>query len=165
MYLGYRTAFGASLRYFIQAGEPAKTLGCLQFSSPAWCMQARERWIGWSPPARKKNLQHIVNQSRFLILPWVKVPNLASHVLAAALRTVAPHWHERFGIEPLLLETLIDPQRFHGGCYRAANWIQTGLTTGRGRQDPHHQRHGQCPKLLFLYPLVPDARQRLQSLH
>jgi hypothetical protein len=161
-YLGYRIPFGAHLRYFVRimAPQPVR-VGALQFSSAAWRMAARERWVGWSDVARRGNLQGIVSNSRFLILPWVRVPNLASSALALAARRLADDWEARYRIRPVLLETLVDPARFAGTCYRAANWIEVGQTTGRGRQDRRHQRHGASPKTIFLYPLAADARQRL----
>jgi Domain of unknown function (DUF4338) len=163
-YLGYRTAYGASLRYLIEASGPQPSvLGCLQFSSPAWRMKARDTWIGWDEVNRKRHLPRLINNSRFLILPWVRIPHLASHVLALSLRTVAEHWEQHYGLRPWLAETLVDSSRFAGHCYRAANWIDVGFTTGRGRQDRAHQRHGMAPKRVLLSPLRPDARQRLLS--
>jgi len=163
-YLGYRTAYGASLRYLIEASCPqASVPGCLQFSSPAWRMKARDSWIGWDEVNRKQHLPRLINNSRFLILPWVRIPHLASHVLALSLRTVTEDWEQHYGLRPWLAETLVDSSRFTGHCYRAANWIDVGLTTGRGRQDREHQRHGTAPKRVLLYPLRPDARQRLLS--
>lgn len=161
-YLGYRTAYGASLRYLIETSQgPQAALGCLQFSSPAWRMKPRDTWIGWNDSRRRQHLPRVINNSRFLLLPWVRVPHLASHVLALALRTVANDWEQQFGLRPWLVETLVDNQRFAGHCYRAANWLDVGLTTGRGRQDREHQRHGAAIKRVLLYPLRPDARQRL----
>lgn len=161
-YLGHRVPFGAHLRYFIRIERPhVAVIGCLQFSSPAWRMQPRDRWIGWDDETRKNRLQRIVNNSRFLILPWVRVRHLASHVLALAARRVPADWKSHYGQDPVLLETLVDPKRFAGTCYRAANWIEVGTTTGRGRQDREHLRHGAEPKTVLLYPLKRDARQRL----
>ena len=161
-YLGQRVPFGAHLRYLIQTTSPSPViLGCLQFSSPAWRLQGRDQWIGWDEATRAQNLQRVLCNSRFLILPQVRVKNLASHGLALALRTVIGDWTAAYGIQPLLAETLVDPARFTGHCYRAANWIDVGLTTGRGREDRHHLRQGTSPKRIWLYPLVPDARHRL----
>jgi hypothetical protein len=161
-YLGHRVPFGAHLRYLIRIEHPREAvLGCLQYSSGAWRMQARDRWIGWDEVARKARLQRIVNNSRFLILPWVRIRYLASHVLSQAARRLVRDWEARYGLAPWLLETLVDPALFSGTCYRAANWIEVGATTGRGRQDRHHRRHGARPKTLWLYPLRRDARQRL----
>jgi hypothetical protein len=163
-YLGHATAFGASLRYFVEVARPAVAIvGCLQFSSPAWRMAARDRWIGWSEAQRRVHLPEVVQHSRFLLLPWVRVAHLASHVLAQAARRLPRDWQEHFGVRPLLLETLVDAKRFTGTCYRAANWIAVGETTGRGRQDRDHQRHGSCPKRIFLFALANDARRRLAA--
>lgn len=163
-YLGFMTAYGASLRYLVTIDRPQQVIvGCLQFSSPAWRLQARDQWIGWSEVQRRRHLQRVVNQSRFLILPWVEVKNLASHVLALAARRVSEDWPEHFGIRPFLLETLVDAKRFGGTCYRAANWIRVGLTSGRGRMDREHQRHGAAPKHCFVYPLVAQARSHLRG--
>lgn len=160
-YLGERTPFGAHLRYLINAGATGQLLGALQFSSPAWRMQARDQWIGWDNATRQRALQHIVNQSRFLLLPWINVPHLASHVLALSARRIRSDWYEHYRVHPLLLESLVDEQRYRGTCYRAANWIKVGRTTGRGRMDRHHQRHEQEPKQIFLYPLTSRAREQL----
>jgi Druantia protein DruA len=158
-YLGHATAFGASLRYFVEVARPAQTIvGCLQFGSPAWRMAARDRWIGWSEAQRRARLGAVVQHSRFLLLPWVRIPHLASHVLARVARQLPSDWQERFGVRPLLLETLVDARRFKGTCYRAANWIALGETTGRGRQDRDHQRHGSAPKRIFVFPLASNAR-------
>lgn len=163
-YLGYRIPFGAHLRFFVQVMSPQPIrVGALQFSSPAWRMAAREHWIGWSDQARRDNLQMVVSNSRFLILPWVQIRNLASSALALAARRLPDDWQMNYGIRPLLLETLVDPARFGGTCYRAANWIEAGRTSGRGRQDRGHQRHDASPKMLFLFPLARDARSRLCS--
>lgn len=160
-YLGERTPFGAHLRYLIHAGGTGQPLGALQFSSPAWRMKARDQWIGWDNVTRERALQHIVNQSRFLLLPWINVPHLASHVLALSARRIRSDWYEHYRVHPLLLESLVDEQRYRGTCYRAANWINVGRTTGRGRMDRYHQRHEQAPKQIFVYPLISHARQLL----
>jgi hypothetical protein len=163
-YLGHATAFGASLRYFVEISRPAVAIvGCLQFSSPAWRMAARDRWIGWSEAQRHAHLPEVVQNSRFLLLPWVRMAHLASHVLGQAARQLPIDWQKRFGVRPLLLETLVDAQRFRGTCYRAANWIALGETTGRGRQDREHQRHGSAPKRIFVFPLASNARRRLAA--
>lgn len=161
-YLGYRIPFGAHLRYFVRIMSPRPIrVAALQFSSPAWRMAARERWIGWSESARKLNLQRVVCNSRFLILPWVRIRNLASSTLALAARHLPDDWEARYRIRPVLLETLVDSARFTGTCYRAANWIEVGRTTGRGRQDREHLLHDASPKTIFLSPLTPDARSCL----
>lgn len=161
-YLGHSVPFGAHLRYFVKTAQPQEAIvGCLQYSSPAWRMQAREDWIGWSDSARRRNLQRVLSQSRFLILPWVRVNHLASHVLALSIKRIALDWEERFGVQPVLVETLVDSSRFKGTCYRAANWLEVGETSGRGRMDRKHARHGAAPKRLFLYALTRNAREQL----
>lgn len=163
-YLGHKVPFGAHIRYFIRVHRPEPVMvGCLQFSSPAWRMAARDRYLGWSEAARRANLQKVIANSRFLILPTVQIKNLASSVLSLAAARIASDWESRFSIRPLLLETLVDPARFSGTCYRAANWIEAGQTTGRGRNDREHQRHGESPKTVFLYPLAKDAVQRMRE--
>ncbi len=165
-YLGYRIPYGASLRYFIEAqtrsGECAH-VGCLQFSSAAWRMAPRDSWIGWDDEQRTRNLQRIVNNSRFLLLPWVQVRNLASFVLSLVPRSLSRDWHELYGYTPVLLETLVDTARFRGTCYRAANWIHLGTTTGRGRMDKERKKEGLVPKEIFVYPLSPKFRKVLRS--
>jgi hypothetical protein len=163
-YLGYRIPFGAHLGYLIEVARPTPTVvGAIQFSSPAWRMAPRDRWIGWTDTVRARHLQRIVNNSRFLILPAVRIKFLASHALSLVSRRVASDWQGKYHIEPVLLETLVDPQRFSGVCYRAANWLELGQTSGRGRQDNQHTRHGDSPKRLFLYPLRSDAQQSLRG--
>jgi hypothetical protein len=103
----------------------------------------------------------VVNQSRFLIVPWVRVKNLASTILSQSVRRVRQDWRQDFGVEPWLAETLVDSARYSGGCYRAANWLLVGTTSGRGRMDRGHQRHGAEPKSVWVCPLVSDARARL----
>jgi hypothetical protein len=159
-YLGYAVPFGAHQRYFFHSG--AQMLGCMQFSSPAWRMAVRDHWIGWDEPTRRSNLQRVINQSRFLILPWVRIDNLASVVLSRALHRLGRDWAARYGIEPLLVETLVDESRYSGHCYRAANWIRLGQTTGRGRMDRAHEREGAAPKAVWIYPLVAEAAERLR---
>lgn len=163
-YLGHRVPFGAHLRYLLYVTEPERQIvGCLQFSSPAWRMAARDRWIGWDEPARKRNLQKVVNNSRFLIVPWVQIRNLASSILSLAVRRIGSDWRARYAVDPVLAETLVDGQRFGGTCYRAANWIALGQTTGRGRMDREHRRASLTPKMLLVYPLVADACRQLRE--
>jgi len=163
-YLGYRVPVGAQLRYLVRGERTGEqVLACLQWSSAAWKMAARDRWIGWSDAERARNLVFIVNNSRFLILPWVRVKGLASKILAHAARQLPEDWQRRYGCRPLLLETLVDARRFAGTCYRAANWILLGETQGRGRMDRHHQADGSARKLVFVYPLCPNVQQRLRQ--
>ena len=160
-YLGYQLPFGAQLRYFIKSGATGDILGCFQFSSPAWKMAPRDRWIGWSDDQRKAHLQKIINNSRFLILPWVEVKNLASRALSVAVKSMPDDWQDCYGYRPVLLETLVDRKRFKGTCYKAANWIHVGKTTGRGRMDRDHSRQGAAVKEIYVYPLSSRFRQEL----
>lgn len=162
--VGARQPYGAQLRYLVWVSLPhPQVVGCLQFSSPAWRLAARDRWIGWDEATRLRNLQRVVNNSRFLILPWVRVKNLASHVLSQAVRRLSVDWPARYGHKPLLVETLVDRQRFQGTCYRAANWQELGATSGRGRMDREHQRHGLAVKTVLVYCLVREAARRLRE--
>jgi hypothetical protein len=163
-YLRYRIPFGAHLRYLVESSQlPGRYLACLQFSSPAWMMAPRDAWIGWNVQQRKCNLQFIVNQSRFLVLPWVEVKGLASKILSLAARRLPQDWHALYGYRPLLLETLVDRSRFRGTCYRAGNWIHLGATQGRGRMDRDHATHSQAIKDIFVYPLCRHAREQLRT--
>jgi Domain of unknown function (DUF4338) len=158
-YLGCRVPFGAHLRYWVRHRE--RELACLLWTSPAWRMQARDAWIGWSDEQRRDNLQWIVSNARFLILPWVRVKGLASKILALSARRLPDDWESHYGYRPLLLETLVDGNRFRGTCYRAANWIHVGQTAGRGRMDREHKADAQAVKDIYVYPLVRDAQQQL----
>lgn len=160
-YLGCRVPFGAHLRYWVRNRQ--RELACLLWTSPAWKMKPRDVWIGWSDTQRQRNLQLIVNNGRFLILPWVRVKGLASKILALSARQLPQNWQSHYGHRPLLLETLVDADRFRGTCYRAANWIYVGQTTGRGRMDREHKADGQAIKNIYVYPLVRDAKHRLSS--
>ena len=163
-YLGHAVPFGAHLRYLVFASRPQRVVvGCLQFSSPAWRMAARDGWVGWNDATRARNLQHVVNNSRFLLLPWVGVRNLASAILSRGLGRLLVDWPRRYGLDPWLVETLVDPSRHHGGSYRAANWVALGATTGRGRMDRYGRRVGEAPKTVLVYPLVRDAKRRLRE--
>jgi len=160
-YLGYRAPFGAQLRYWVRPAQPElPPLAALLFTSAAWRMAPRDRWIGWSDSLRQRHLPLVVNQARFLILPWIQIPYLASHILAHAARQLPADWLAHYGVEPVLLETLVDPARFRGTCYRAANWIEVGMSQGRGRMDRAGRAQG-APKQIFLYPLHRHWRQRL----
>ncbi|MEK7404384.1 MAG: DUF4338 domain-containing protein [Acidobacteriota bacterium] len=160
-YLGCRVPFGANLRYWVRNRQ--RELACLLWTSPAWKMKPRDVWIGWNDEQRQANLQLIVNNGRFLILPSVRVKGLASKILARSARQLPQDWQSHYGHRPLLLETLVDADRFRGTCYRAANWIYVGQTTGRGRMDREHKADGRAIKHIYVYPLVRNARQRLCS--
>jgi hypothetical protein len=122
-------------------------------------MKVRDQWIGWDDATRKLRLQHIVNNSRLLVV--ARIRNLASMALSRVLKRLRADWRRQYGVDPWLVETLVDRQRFYGGCYRAANWTDLGQTSGRGRMDRTHQRHGAQVKIVMVYPLVKNARRRL----
>ncbi len=162
--LGYRVPYGAQMRYLVYAGQPAGTVvGVFQVSSPAWRLAVRDLWIGWDDACRAQNLQRVVNNSRFLVLPWIRIEHLASRVLSLLVRRLPADWEERYAVKPLLIETMVDVSRYRGTCYRAANWRDLGLTTGRGRMDRRHERHGIAPKRVLVYPLAPDAAEQLRG--
>jgi hypothetical protein len=123
-------------------------------------MASRDSWIGWNNDIQR-NLQYIVSNSRFLILPWVTVRDLASKILSLAASRLPEDWECLYGYRPLLLETLVDSARFRGTCYRAANWIHVGKTQGRGRMDRDHALHGRRVKDIYVLPLCRDCRKRL----
>ena len=159
-YLGYAMPYGARLQYLVYASRPRReVVGCVQFSSPAWRMKLRDQWIGWDDATRKLRLQHIVNNSRLLVV--ARIRNLASMALSRVLKRLRVDWMRQYGVDPWLLETLVDRQRFYGGCYRAANWTVLGETSGRGRMDRANKRHGAQVKTILVYPLVKNARRRL----
>ena len=161
-YVGYRVPVGATLRYLVRSAQwPEQVLACLLWASPAWKLAVRDRWIGWSDAQRRRNLPYILSNSRFLILPWVRIRGLASTILARCARQLPQEWEVRYGYRPLLLETLVDPARFRGTCYRAANWIALGRTQGRGRMDRTRAAQGRAPKEVYVYPLCRQVQQRL----
>jgi hypothetical protein len=162
-YIGFRVPFGANLRYLVESQQhPGQYLSCLLFASPAWKMAPRDAWVGWSMDERRRNLQYVVSNNRFLILPWVSIRGLASKILSLAARQLPSDWEQLYGYRPLLLETLVDTSRFRGTCYRAANWIYLGRTQGRGRMDQNHQAHGRAIKDIYVFPLCRNACQRLR---
>lgn len=158
---GYKRPFGAHQRYFIWSGAlERRLLGCMLFSAAAWALAERDAWIGWNKKERSQRLHLVVNNTRFLIFPWVKVKNLASKALSLAAKQVRVDFSERYGYEPVLMETFVDIEHYKGTCYRAANWISLGLTAGRGRMDRYSQ-YLSSPKQIFMYPLVSDFRAHL----
>ena len=156
--LGYKRENGVSLRYLIVSGETE--LGCMQFSSAAWALEDRDRWIGWSKAEKGMNLRLIANNTRHLLLPWARIPNLASMALGKAARQLQGDWLRTYGYAPALLETFVDSSLYKGTSYRAANWIHVGETKGRGRYDRHHDQE-LTRKLIFVYPLQKDFREVL----
>ena len=157
-YLGYKKPFGYYLHYFI--GSDRGILGCVLFSGAAKSIGVRDRWIGWTQAQRMRNLAWVINNSRFLILPWVKVANLASHVLGQIHKQILSHFKQRWGFCPVLLETFVDPQKYRGSCYKAANWSYLGMTTGLGlvRQGKSYRTSA---KKVFVKPLVKEYRRLL----
>lgn len=162
-YLGHAVPFGAHLRYLVYASAPRCVVACVQFSSPAWRMASRDAWIGWDDATRATQLPRVVSNSRFLILPWVRVKNLASTVLSQVARRLVTDWTASYGRTPVLLETLVDPARFDGVSYRAANWIAVGVTKGGGRREQARRRDAWAPKRVLLYPLTRDAARQLRG--
>ena len=157
-YLGYKRLPGAQLRYLVESAETL--LGVVGFAASAWKVAPRDHWIGWSQQQRKAKLHLVVNNARFLILPWVKSPNLASWILARCARRLPWDWEKRYGYRPALLETFVERGRFCGTCYKAANWISIGETQGRGKLDRNHT--ASLPrKQIFLYVLDRHFRRLL----
>lgn len=158
-YLSYRGTVGLNLKYLVRdaIGRP---LSCLLFGSAAWRCAPRDQFIGWSSQACQAHLQEVTNNTRFLILPWVQVPQMASHILSQVVRRVRQDWLGKYNRPLHLLETFVDTTRFVGSCYRAANWVSLGLTTGRTRQDKHN-RIVAPPKAVWVYPLTQDFQARL----
>ena len=156
-YLGHRNSVGENLKYLVR-DRHGRPLACALFGSAAWQCQPRDAFIGWSPEARRRHLGLVTNNTRFLILPWVRVPHLASHLLGRLTRRLSADWQARYGHPIHLVETFVEPDRFAGTCYRAAGWVRVGATTGRGRNGAAPQRP---VKEVYLRPLSPDFRQRL----
>ncbi len=160
-YLGYKHPFGAHLGYLIVSEPLQQELGCFVFTaSAAWALAPRDQWIGWEKKHREKLLPLILSNDRFLIFPWVTVPNLASHVLSLATKQIADDWVRVHGYRPVLIETFVDPTRYSGTCYRAANWKLLGQTQGRGRANPSHEQRV-TKKDIYVSPLQSDWRQCL----
>ena len=157
-YLGYRRLPGAQLRYFVTS--PEGRLALLGFSAAAWATAPRDRYIGWDGYLRKKNLRFVVNNSRFLILPWVSSRNLASRILSLSARQLPGDWQKRYKYRPVLLETFVDRDRFAGTSYKAAGWTCVGQTQGRGKLDVRHERAVPV-KTVWVHPLEEDFRKRL----
>jgi hypothetical protein len=162
-YLPYRSTVGENLGYLVQ-DRHGRDLACVLFGAAAWKTQPRDDFIGWTVSERQTYLGRIVNNSRFLILPWVRVPELASHILGRVARRVARDWQAHYGHPLVLLETFVERERFRGSCYRAANWLHLGQTQGRTRQDRQHKL--QAPvKDIWVYPLQANFRKQLCHVH
>lgn len=159
-YLGYTPGAGEQLGHV--AYVEGQLVGCLAWGAAAYRNGPRDTYLGWDLVTKRARLPLVVQNTRFLLLPWVRVPHLASKVLAASLRRLRADWPTRYGHGLLLAETFVDPTRFRGTCYRAANWVCLGATQGAGKQGNRYHRHG-VPKLVFVYPLHPQARARLAA--
>jgi hypothetical protein len=160
-YLGYSGPVGENLQYLI-LDRQGRLLGCMLYGAAAWRVADRDRFIGWDEAGRKRGLSRIANNMRFLILPHVRVPHLASHLLALTRRRIGADWQEKYGHPVLLLETFVEQQRFAGTCYQADNWIPVGQTRGRSRN--HNSGDPRVPvKSVWLYPLCRGFRQALMA--
>jgi hypothetical protein len=160
-YLGYEQPVGEHLKYVVWSqGRP---IACLAWSSAPRHLGCRDRFIGWDKEARRRNIRFIAYNTRFLIVPWVEVPHLASHILGHIAQRVSPDWENLYAHPIYFLETFVDPERFRGTCYRAANWVLLGETTGRGKDDQTN-RANRSIKQLLAYPLTPRFRQLLQQV-
>jgi hypothetical protein len=159
-YLGYTPLPGAQMRYFVKSGD--EVLALLGFGAAAWKCAPRDESIGWDHETRKRNLHLVVNNARFLILPWVKSKNLASRILSLCAKRIASDWYERYHYEPVLMETFVEKERFTGTCYKASNWALVGDTKGRGKLDIRHE-HKAPVKSVWLYPLRKDFKEWLRS--
>lgn len=158
-YLGYKTAVGENLKYMV-VDRSERIVACLLFGSAAWKTTPRDTFIGWSDESRQKNINLITNNTRFLILPWVRVPHLASHVLSLIRKRIVNDWMEKYNHPLWALETFVDTTRFKGTCYKAANWIYLGQTKGRSRQDRFHKIQTSI-KDVYFYPLSSEFRKAL----
>lgn len=157
-YLGYQQPVGAHLKYLVLAAD--RPVACVTWASAPRHLGPRDRYIGWSPEVRRRHLHLLAYNTRFLILPWVTVPHLASHVLGRLAAVLPSDWQQVYGHPIYWLETFVDPARFRGTCYRAANWIALGPTTGRGHNAPTKARTQPIKEILG-YPLTRDFRRRL----
>jgi Druantia protein DruA len=160
-YLGHSPLPGAQLRYFVSL--PAQPLALLGFGAAAWKTAPRDQFIGWNAAQRTGNLHLILNNARFLILPWVQCKGLASKILGRIARQLPADWQQCYGYRPVLLETFVQSDRFRGTCYKAANWVHVGQTQGRGKLDVTH-RHDQPVKDVWLYPLHRQFRELLSQI-
>ena len=158
-YLGYKPLPGAQLRYFVKSS--GEILALLGFGASAWKTAPRDSFIGWSAEQRKRNLNLIVNNARFLVLPWIKSKNLCSRILSIVCKRIVKDWRERYNYQPVLMETFVEKPR-KGTCYKASNWIYVGETKGRGKLDKSH-RCNKTIKSIWLYPLMKNFRSSLCS--
>jgi len=160
-YLGFQRTVGEHLEYLVR-DRFGRDLACVLFGSAAWQSAPRDRWIGWSDAERRRNLNFMTNNTRFLVLPWVRVPHLASHILGRSMRRLQREWVHRYGHPVYLVETFVDKGRFNGTCYKAANWTLLGHTQGRGRQD-RYNTYSVPVKDILAYPLCKNFRKALAA--
>lgn len=158
--LGDKTVFGSRLQYFVKSGDTE--VGCMQFSASSWALEERDKWIDWKVDDRKARLNLIINNSRFLIFPWVHIQNLASKALSLAAKQIQGDWLREYCYAPVLLETFVDLAHFKGTCYKASNWIYLGETKGRGRMDSKNE-YALSKKAIFMYPLQKDFKAVLKG--
>lgn len=159
-YLGLGVPVGPQMRYLVRCERG--WLAAVSFAGASWALAPRDRWIGWSHEQRRARLHLVINQSRFLILPWIRVGNLASHILSKANRQIVTDWQATYGTRPLVVETFVDAHRFAGTCYQAANWIYLGRTQGRGKTDRLKER--KLPlKDIYVYALHRHACRTLRT--
>ncbi|MDP3065351.1 MAG: DUF4338 domain-containing protein [Methanobacteriaceae archaeon] len=161
-YKGLNVIVGRSLKYIAFLDE--RPVACLGWGDSAWALEARDTWIGWNLPTRRANLTKIINNVRFLILPWVKVKNLASTLLAINEKKVAEDWQLYYKTRPVLLETFVDMELFNGTCYKAANWYNLGTTKGTAKSGNSHFTHNR-KKYIYVKPLITDFREILLGEH
>jgi hypothetical protein len=161
-YLGYEQPVGEHLKYLVWAGYPLgpRPVACLAWSSAPRHLGSRDRYIGWSAEARRRNIHFIAYNTRFLILPWVRVEHMASHILGRMAARISDDWQRMYGHPIYFLETFVDPERFRGTCYRAANWVFLGKTTGRGKQSNSYAPNRSVKEVLG-YPLTKRFRELL----
>ena len=159
-YLHSSRVVGRQIKYLVYAGE--RPIACIGWGDASWALKIRDQWIGWTVGGRERRLHLVINNVRFLILPWVKVKNLASYVLARSRPAILDDWEAKYGFRPLLLETFVDIQQFQGTCYRAENWLELGVTSGYAKKGNSHH-NSQAPKALFVYPAARDAQVQLKG--
>lgn len=160
-YLGFDRTIGENMKYMVYSADGG-LLSCLLFGSAAWSCCDRDAYIGWNPKNRKKNLQKMTNNVRFLVLPWIKVPHLASHILSLISRRLSSDWEKKYGHPIYCLETFVECDRFRGTCYKAANWTCVGKTAGLGRDNK--DKLAALPiKHIYLYPLNRKYKQLLSQ--
>jgi len=158
-YLGYKTLVGAQMRYTVH-DRHGGLLALLGFSTAARKLAPRDRFIGWTSALREKNLPRVIDNARFLILPWIRIPNLASHILSVVCRQLTGDWTARYSTLPVLVETFVEIPRFNGGLYKASGWTHVGITQGRRRYDRHTKRD-KPKKAIWLRPLGKDRKRAL----